>query len=87
MAPAYVTEQMCQEREDRIHGAIRDLEARLYKDNGHESIQTRLVKGNNRMAAIEQQHARIQALGYVIAGGIIVQLALAAIRALGLFNT
>lgn len=86
----YVTEEICKERETRqletlevIRGQVIELNDRLYRDNGHESIQTRLVKGDTLMRAIRAQQARIRALAYVVAGGVLIDLLLQALRSLG----
>jgi len=40
----YVTDENCMKRSGEIMAAIKSLEIRLYRDNGHVSIQTRIER-------------------------------------------
>ena len=40
----FVTQDYCKSQHVETLRAIRDLEARLYRDNGHLSIQTQLAR-------------------------------------------
>lgn len=48
----FVTEHNCRTRTDKIMTAITSLEDRLYKDNGHVSIQTRLARQEQSLAMV-----------------------------------
>jgi len=52
MAPEYVTDEKCQERTIRILEALEELNRRLYRDNGHISIQTRLDRHERVLRAM-----------------------------------
>ena len=57
----YVTQDYCKQQHDdtkALHtetmNAIRDLEARLYRDNGHLSIQTQLARQSQTVALLSK---------------------------------
>ena len=57
----YVTQEYCKQQHDdtkELHletmTAIRDLEARLYRDNGHLSIQTQLARQSQTVALLSK---------------------------------
>ena len=57
----YVTQDYCKQQHDKtkeLHtetmNAIRDLEARLYRDNGHLSIQTQLSRQSQTVSLLSK---------------------------------
>ena len=57
----YVTQDYCKQQHDKtkeLHTetmtAIRDLEARLYRDNGHLSIQTQLSRQSQTVSLLSK---------------------------------
>ena len=57
----YVTQDYCKQQHDstkELHTetmtAIRDLEARLYRDNGHLSIQTQLARQSQTVGLLSK---------------------------------
>jgi len=57
----YVTQDYCKQQHDDTKAlhletmtAIRDLEARLYRDNGHLSIQTQLARQSQTVALLSK---------------------------------
>ena len=57
----YVTQDYCKQQHDKtktLHtetmNAIKDLEARLYRDNGHLSIQTQLSRQSQTVSLLSK---------------------------------
>jgi hypothetical protein len=50
----YVTEVSCRAKHEEVIAAIRALEARLYRDNGHLSIQTQLARQAQTVALLSK---------------------------------
>jgi hypothetical protein len=57
----YVTPEFCKTQHDETNAryntvllAIRDLEARLYRDNGHLSIQTQLARQSQTVGLLSK---------------------------------
>ncbi|HUT12412.1 MAG TPA: hypothetical protein VMY42_18075 [Thermoguttaceae bacterium] len=48
----FVTEVSCRAKHEEVIAAIRDLERRLFRDNGHISIQTRIERHEQSLAML-----------------------------------